>query len=238
MQTMNLIGRVGRITKPYSVQTFTGENGIQRQVGSIYFTVAVERNYSQRQTDDQGNVTRRPATDWFLVKASGPVADNFNKYCTAVDANGKLVSRLIAITGEVETYQKERLVATDIPINGVVYHVENIPVNETNICINAEKIKYLDSSSRSGIQAQTAGAPVATQAAYPTIAPMVAPTVAPAPAPAVAQAPTIAPAPVAAPAVAPQVAPAASAAAAPQIGMNQPIPTTPVAGGNGAVSPW
>lgn len=168
------VGRTAKILKDYQAVTRTGRNG-EWESKSVMFSLAVDRDY--KQMNDKGELERH--TDFIPVRATGPIAECFNKYCNDRNEEGKLVSRLIQVSGHVEQYDKER--TERIELGGQQY---DVTFNETNKTIFvAEKIKFLDApkkkaegQSSTGVKIKavdnaTASAPVAVEAPAEDVAP-------------------------------------------------------------------
>jgi hypothetical protein len=204
---VHAIGRTARIVKPYAVEQRNGKNGTFES-RMVMFSLATDRNYRQATTNADGTVTQERHTDFFVCKATGPVADRFAKYCSAMkkDENGndKLVSRRIAIEGHLEKYNATRTEQVQLN-NGQIIQV-SLP--EEREVVVVEEIEFLDanpSKSNTGATATIVQAqPVTNVQPTQTVAPVAGDvTVAPAPA-------TTPVAPVAAPVpTAPVVAPVA-----------------------------
>ena len=184
--------RTVRIVKPYSVQNLNGRNGAFQQK-MVMFVGATDREYKQTITNADGTVSKERGSDFFTFKATGPIADLFNQYCSQYKDDGqggqKLVSRRLLVTGHDETYTKEIVDQIQTP-DGQVY---NVPRKETRTITVVDNIEFIDGNpaNKNGAapQAQAiqaVAAPVQAQAVAP-VAPQVAQTVA-APAAPVAQA--------------------------------------------------
>ena len=169
MMTAIMDCRTVDIVKPYEAKQMNGRNGAWESK-SVYFKVAVDRNYKTTTVDANGQVGKDNPTDFYLVKATGPIADVFNKYCSGRKADGKLMSRRLLLQGSFETYQNERTVTANIPNVGQ-YQINGI--KQTNTIFVADSISFLDSAEHSGnanianatvAQATVAVAPVAQPA--------------------------------------------------------------------------
>lgn len=148
MVNLSLVGRTVRIVKDYTENTYKSQDGGSFVQKRITFVVAVNRAKDQ--------------ADYFLVRAEGRAAENFNKYCTEKDSNGKLVSRLINIVGSLETYKKPIMIDTVAPgkINGQWYNVPvHIEEDWTHTVVVANAIEFLDKSSNSSTGKSVATAP-------------------------------------------------------------------------------
>ena len=191
MMTLVLEGRTVSIVKPYKEEVRKGNNG-DFTSKEIFFKVACDRDYKVTRTENGKTIQEYP-TDFFLVKATGELANIFNKYATATKDDGKLQSRHILIEGSLETYRKDRKVAYDKQVNigGNLYQIKDeFTVPDTPVIIVADKIRFLDSAPQTQAQTQATSAPVVTAVA--PVAPAVAPVM---PAQAqVVQAPVVAPA--------------------------------------------
>lgn len=193
----NIIARTVSIIQP--LQVTTREDGTQYK--SIIFKVAEKRRYKQNYLDTKTNqMVNGYKSDFWLVKATGEVAEAFAKNCTAVDENGKLKSRYLYIEGRFETYTKDRKVNVGvsaqaignyygIALQGADLAIETA-VPQTNTILNADVITYLDPNPNrndGGQSVQIVAPATGVNYAQATVAPAVAQT-APAPAP-VMQAP-------------------------------------------------
>lgn len=234
MNSTTLFARTVSIVKPYAVETLQGSNG-EFEKKSILFRIAVDRDYTVQVTEN-GVVGKKHPTDFWLAKATGEVAERFNQYCTAKDANGKLVSRFLALGGNFEQYQKPRSVTLSGQVNcgGALYNVEltkDIPDTPTIFIVN--DIRFLDSSKKNEQAAQgTAGAVTANATPVGVAQPQAAQTAAPVAQPAAAP---VAQQPVAAAPVQ-QATPVAQAAPVAQTA--QPVATGAMNPPAGDVTPW
>ena len=89
----------------------------KEDVTSITLTVASKRDYSVKTTVNGQIVSQRP-TDFLFCMAYGNIAKVISDYCSDKDANGKLVSRLLEISGELRTYKKDEVRYAEMDING------------------------------------------------------------------------------------------------------------------------
>jgi hypothetical protein len=204
MTSTNLIARTVSIVKPYREETRNGNNGTFT-AKEIFFKVAVDRDYKVTRQENGKTISEYP-TDFFLVKATGGLAETINKYATAVKEDGKLQSRLIALGGNFETYRKDREVDIDkvyqVNVNGVLYSIpvkDKITVPDTPVIFVADSIRFLDKNPNAGqAQQAQASAPVIMSATpVAQVAPAQVPAQATAPvaqAPVQVVAPTVAPA--------------------------------------------
>lgn len=181
MNSTTLVARTVAIVKEFAVEKLQGTNG-EFEKKSILFRIAVDRDYTVQVTEN-GVTGKKHPTDFWLAKATGEVAERFNQYCTAKDANGKLVSRHLILGGNFEQYQKPRSVTLQGQVNcgGALYNVEltkDIPDTPTIFIVN--DIKFLDSSKKNE-QAQTAGTTTATATPVAAGQPVAAQPVAQAP---------------------------------------------------------
>lgn len=178
MQSCLLIGRTSMITKELTYTQLTNNAGQVNNQASISFNLAVDRPYKAGPADANGR--RQNPTDYIHCRATGPVAETFNKYCTAKREDGKLRSRHLALQGRFEVYTSTRKVEVpkqQINIGGQVYEitVPAVPVTQTNYVFVVTGMEFLDSVANSGnaggavatqpAQAQAVAMPVATQPA-------------------------------------------------------------------------
>lgn len=213
MKTTLLDARTVAIVKPLKIDKRTGANG-EFEVKSILARIAVDRDYKMTKTEN-GKTFQEYPTDFWLVKFTGAVAQAFADNCTAVKADGKLISRHLLLNGNFENYQKQitvkQSIQPQVDIGGQVYTLNmdiEVPVTQTNTIFIADSFRFLDKKPES-IAPATTVANVTASSVMPvgTVAPstnnaQVATAVQPAPAqvapaqavqasaPAVAQAPT------------------------------------------------
>lgn len=134
MMTVVMSARTVAVAKQYSTQTISRPDGSVDTIRSIYFRVATRRRYHNRE--------RQYESDFFLAKATGPVADLLNNNCTALrqDGSGKLQSRHLLLIGSFETYTKTRSFNTNI--NGVTY---TVPFEDrNNFVFVIDHVEFLD----------------------------------------------------------------------------------------------
>lgn len=136
-----------------------GPNG-EFDAKSILFRIATPRNYTRTVTKDGQQVEERP-TDFILCRANGSTAQVIADNCSAVDANGKLISRHLELIGHLETYVTDR-----------TFKVENLPLSIANVgTVNVsfdttqkvdghifvvDEIEFLDPKPQPKVQAGTA----------------------------------------------------------------------------------
>lgn len=135
--------RTVRIAKPYSKQLINGRNG-QFEQKMVMFVGASDRDYKHTVVADDGNVSKERQSDFYTFKATGPIADLFNQYCSAMtqqaDGSQKLVSRRLFIKGHDETYIKETTEQIQTP-DGKIW---SVPRKETRTVTVVENIEFLD----------------------------------------------------------------------------------------------
>lgn len=125
----------------------TGANGEFDQT-DILMRIAVSRRYKATTIKNGQQVIENP-TDFWLAKATGPVAERFAKYCTAKDETGKLKSRHLLIYGNFETYDKPRKehITPQINFNGQIMQVDlDITLPDTRTIFIIENFEFLDSN--------------------------------------------------------------------------------------------
>jgi hypothetical protein len=190
MNNTSMICRTVSIVKDYREEKRQGNNG-EFLAKEIFFKVAVDRDYKVTRTENGKTISEYP-TDFFLVKATGGLAETINKYATAKKEDGKLKSRLIALSGSFETYQKARKVTIDktyqVNFNGTLYDIpikDEVEVPDTPVIFVCDGIKFLDKNPEAqqgatvaqATPAPVVGTPVIAQASAPVAqAPVQAPT--------------------------------------------------------------
>lgn len=156
----HVIGRTAKILKDYEAVQRQGKNGTFESK-MIMFSIATDREYKQSVTQSDGSIKQERATDFWTCRATGPVADLFNKYCNTKkydeQGNQKLVSRRIALEGHLEKYKAERKVTLPATINGTQYNITGNVPEEREILV-VESIEFLDAnpSNNNGGSATTA----------------------------------------------------------------------------------
>ena len=130
-----------------TVKRTGGANGEFEQT-DILIRIAVSRRYKATTIKNGQQVIENP-TDFWLAKATGPVAERFAKYCTAKDETGKLKSRHLLIYGNFETYDKPRKehITPQINFNGQIMQVDlDITLPDTRTIFIIENFEFLDSN--------------------------------------------------------------------------------------------
>lgn len=188
---VHAIGRTARIIKPYAVEQRNGRNGAFES-RMVMFSLATDRDYRQAVTNADGTISQERHTDFFACRATGPIADLFAKYCSAMkkDENGndKLVSRRIYIEGHLEKYNAKRTEQVQLS-NGQIVQIElpeerEIVVVESIEFLDANPVKNNNGTTAQVIQAQPVAqalpvAPVAVAPVAPVVAGEVSAEVAP-----------------------------------------------------------
>jgi len=165
---VHAIGRTARIIKPYAVTQRDGRNGAFES-RMVMFSLATDRDYKQSVTNADGTITQERHTDFFACRATGPIADLFNQYCSAnkVDENGqnKLVSRRIAIEGHLEKYQATRKEQIQANVGGQIVTLA-VDLPEEREVVVIESIEFLDANpvNQANAQAQATTATVVATA--------------------------------------------------------------------------
>lgn len=183
------IGRTAKIIKPYAVTQRNGRNGTFES-RMVMFSLATDRDYQQSVTHEDGSITQERHTDFFPCRATGPIADLFNKFCSATkkDENGndKLVSRRLLVQGHFEKYQATRTETVQANVNGQVVQLQvNLPEDREILVV--EKITFLDANpsnqnngqAQATVVAQTANVAQATPVATAPVAGVIDAEVAP-----------------------------------------------------------
>lgn len=142
---VHAIGRTARIIRPYAVEQRNGRNGAFES-RMVMFSLATDRDYRQAVTNADGTISQERHTDFFACRATGPIADLFAKYCSAMkkDENGndKLVSRRLYIEGHLEKYQAKRTEQVQLS-NGQIVQIE---LPEEREIVVVESIEFLDAN--------------------------------------------------------------------------------------------
>ena len=217
MKSTILDARTVAIVRDLKVEQRQGANGTFESK-DILIRIAVDRDYKVRRVENGRTIEEYP-TDFWLAKATGPVAQAIADNCTSTKEDGKLVSRHLLLNGNFETYQKTRNVKETVQVNigGQLYNVAvDLNVPDTNPIFVIDSFKFLDKKP------EVAGANNSATVNTASVTPVAPVAQAVAPAPVAQQAPVaqaVAPAPVA------QVAqPMAQAPVqADAIGMNPPV---------------
>ena len=159
---IHAIGRTARIIKPYAVEQRNGRNGAFES-RMVMFSLATDRDYRQAVTNADGTISQERHTDFFACRATGPIADLFAKYCSAMkkDENGndKLVSRRIYIEGHLEKYNAKRTEQVQLS-NGQIVQIE---LPEEREVVVVESIEFLDANPTKNNNGTTAQAVVVAQ---------------------------------------------------------------------------
>lgn len=168
---VHAIGRTVKIIRPYAVEQKTGRNGAFES-RMVMWTLATDRDYRQATTNADGTVTQERHTDFFACRATGPIADLFNRYCSATkkDENGndKLASRRIAIEGHLEKYNATRTEQVQLN-NGQIIQI-SLP--EEREVVVVESIEFLDANPVKNNAGTTATATIVEQPVTQTVAPV------------------------------------------------------------------
>ncbi len=123
---------------------------------SILFRIATNRNYTRTVTKDGQQVEERP-TDFILCRANGATAQVIADNCSAVDANGKIISRHLELIGHIETYVTDRTFKIEnlpVAINGQTYNLnfDTTQKVDGHIFI-VDEIEFLDPKPQPKVQA-------------------------------------------------------------------------------------
>jgi len=169
------IGRTVRIIRPYKVEVRNGKNG-NFESRMVMWTLATDREYTQAVTKPDGTVAQERVTDFVICRATGPVADRFNQYCSAMkkDENGndKLVSRRLLVEGHLERYSSTRTQQVQFD-NGMI---ANVSLPEDREIIVVESIQFLDADPvKAKASATTATGTIVQNATTAQTVPMATP---------------------------------------------------------------
>lgn len=148
-----------------------GNNG-EYDSKSILFRVATPRNYTRTVMKDGQQVEERP-TDYILCRANGATAQVIADYCSAVDAEGKHISRHLNLVGHIETYQTERNVKIEnlpVGLNGQTYNLTfETPVKQDSHIFIVDELEFLDPKKETPVQSAN-GVAVSNVSITPVVA--------------------------------------------------------------------
>lgn len=156
MNSSILRARTVAIVRDFKVEKRQGANG-EFESKDILFRIAVDRDYQVSVTENGITGKKRP-TDFWLAKCTGEVAEHFNKYCTAKDEQGKLVSRHLLLGGNFEQYQKPRKIhaTPQVNMNGQLVQLEfDMEVPDTSTIFIVNDIEFLDGKKNAEAPANT-----------------------------------------------------------------------------------
>lgn len=145
MNSSILRARTVAIVREFKVEKRQGANG-EFESKDILFRIAVDRDYQVSVTENGITGKKRP-TDFWLAKCTGEVAERFNKFCTAKDEQGKLISRHLLLGGNFEQYQKPRKIhaTPQVSMNGQLVQLEfDMEVPDTSTIFIVNDIEFLD----------------------------------------------------------------------------------------------
>ena len=145
MNNSILRARTVAIVREFKVEKRQGANG-EFESKDILFRIAVDRDYQVSVTENGITGKKRP-TDFWLAKCTGEVAERFNKFCTAKDEQGKLISRHLLLGGNFEQYQKPRKIhaTPQVNMNGQLVQLEfDMEVPDTSTIFIVNDIEFLD----------------------------------------------------------------------------------------------
>ena len=169
MNSSILRARTVAIVRDFKVEKRQGANG-EFESKDILFRIAVDRDYQISVTENGITGKKRP-TDFWLAKCTGEVAERFNKYCTAKDEQGKLISRHLLLGGNFEQYQKPRKIhaTPQVNMNGQLVQLEfDMEVPDTSTIFIVNDIEFLDGKKNAEAPANTT--PTATIASMTPVA--------------------------------------------------------------------
>ena len=169
MNSSILRARTVAIVRDFRVEKRQGANG-EFESKDILFRIAVDRDYQVSVTENGITGKKRP-TDFWLAKCTGDVAERFNKYCTAKDEQGKLISRHLLLGGNFEQYQKPRKIhaTPQVNMNGQLVQLEfDMEVPDTSTIFIVNDIEFLDGKKNAEAPANTT--PTATIASMTPVA--------------------------------------------------------------------
>ena len=156
MNSTILRARTVAIVREFKAEKRQGANG-EFESKDILFRIAVDRDYQVSVTENGITGKKRP-TDFWLAKCTGEVAERFNKFCTAKDEQGKLVSRHLLLGGNFEQYQKPRKIhaTPQVNMNGQLVQLEfDMEVPDTSTIFIVNDIEFLDGKKNAETPANT-----------------------------------------------------------------------------------
>ncbi len=106
MMNVTMICRTSSIVSPFTSEPRNGINGSFESKTMVY-SVACDRGYAITSTVN-GQQVKKQAVDFWLVRFNGNQAELMNQYATAVNQEGKLISRHLALFGRFEKYQSNK----------------------------------------------------------------------------------------------------------------------------------
>ena len=163
MNSSILRARTVAIVRDFKVEKRQGANG-EFESKDILFRIAVDRDYQVSVTENGITGKKRP-TDFWLAKCTGEVAERFNKFCTAKDEQGKLISRHLLLGGNFEQYQKPRKIhaTPQVNMNGQLVQLEfDMEVPDTSTIFIVNDIEFLDGKKDTTLANTTPTATIAS----------------------------------------------------------------------------
>lgn len=141
----------------------TGADGKPFTSQSIMFRIATKRDYYITRTVNGEQLRERP-TDFFSCKATGALAKLIADYASDKKEDGKLVSRLVELSGHMETYKSKRIekkvhqfqIGDDLCEAEIEHEVETV-----EHIFMVDSLNFLDSNKSEGAK------PVATKISGP-----------------------------------------------------------------------
>ena len=148
MKACILEARTVALVRDLKVEQRQGANGTFESK-DILFRIAVNRDYKVTRQENGKTISEYP-TDFWLAKATGPLAQIFKDNCCKIKEDGKLVSRHLLLSGSFENYTNTRKVQVQpqVDINGQIYQLNlevDVP-NNTNTIFIVDGITFLDSN--------------------------------------------------------------------------------------------
>ena len=128
------------------VENKVGTDGQPYISKSITFKIASNRDYSINKVINGVTTKERPA-DFIFCKATGSTAQLIKDFASAKDANGKLISRHVALHGALETYTTKKPMQVSALINGVT---QTIPfeIEVENTIFMVRDLEFLDNANK------------------------------------------------------------------------------------------
>jgi len=138
MLSINTVGRTVRVSELQKA-TGTRTDGTTYENKSIYFTIASDRNYKQKDGTHK--------SDFIACRANGELAQTIANYASEKKEDNTIVSRLVYLQGSLETYQSKREVDATLKANigGTNYNVSGkVPVTQDNVIFVVTHLQFLD----------------------------------------------------------------------------------------------
>ena len=158
MLSINTVGRTVRVSELQKA-TGTRTDGTTYENKSIYFTIASDRSYKQKDGTHK--------SDFIACRANGELAQTIANYASEKKEDNTIVSRLVYLQGSLETYQSKREVDATLKANigGTNYNVSGkVPVTQDNVIFVVTHLQFLDYKESTKVTTTTTATATATVA--------------------------------------------------------------------------